>query len=405
MYSKYGALPEAEIMFSKLVHLDTVAWNAMLSAYIEMEQGDKALSLYGYMQKQGTSPDHLTFVIALQACGIIGEKQQAFQKGETYFLDIGRALHLDIKRKGYASHVPIANTLVSMYGKCGSIEEAEDVFNTLGDRDIISWNAMLSACNEQGQGDKTLWLYREMQQEQLVLNEITLMCVLQACSERGNLAICEKVHFDIVANNMGKISPLISTLINAYGSCARTADADSVFDECIDLTFVTWNACIASHVGDRNSFASLYMFERSKLTGIMPDSITFTSVLSACSHNSLVVEGISYFTSMIIDDRERTHFNIMIDLLGRAGDFKKIQSILKRMPMQPDLTVWLCILGACSTHGNLELAEVAFENAVRMHPEQSTAYVLMSNIYVDAQLPHSVIDAIKKKSGLATFTV
>ena len=73
--------------------------------------------------------------------------------------------------------------------------------------------------------------------------------------------------------------------------------------------------------------------------------------------------------------------------------------------MQPDLTVWLCILGACSTHGNLELAEVAFENAVRMHPEQSTAYVLMSNIYVDAQLPHSVIDAIKKKSGLATFTV
>eukprot|EP00250_Pteridium_aquilinum_P032610 c46229_g1_i1 orf=53-349(-) len=75
------------------------------------------------------------------------------------------------------------------------------------------------------------------------------------------------------------------------------------------------------------------------------------------------------------------HFTCMVDLLGRAGNFRTLVDLLMRIPVQPDLNLWLCLLGACRIHGNVELAKMAFENAVDLQPTGTAAYVLMSNIY------------------------
>ena len=69
----------------------------------------------------------------------------------------------------------------------------------------------------------------------------------------------------------------------------------------------------------------------------------------------------------------------------------RIESMLEQMPMQADITLWLCLLGAC-THGNLELAIRAFENAVSLQPTHATPYVIMSNIYADAGMQESCVD-------------
>lgn len=143
---------------------------------------------------------------------------------------------------------------------------------------------------------------------------------------------------------------------------------------------------MAVHAGDESY--SLCMLEKMKLTGLKPDKVTCTSVLSACSHSGLVVEGLEYMSSDIGTIRECTHFNILVDLLGRAGDFKRLECLVKGVPIEADLSIWLSVLGACSTHGNLELAKLAFDRAVLMEPNQASVYVLMSNVYAEAGLPN-----------------
>ena len=95
------------------------------------------------------------------------------------------------------------------------------------------------------------------------------------------------------------------------------------------------------------------------------------------------------------------HFVCLFDLLGRAGDFRKLKGILPKMPVQPDIAVWLCLLASCRTHGNMEVGKFAFDCAVRLQPKEPAAYVLMSNIYADAGMfdSASLVDLTRQKVG------
>lgn len=75
------------------------------------------------------------------------------------------------------------------------------------------------------------------------------------------------------------------------------------------------------------------------------------------------------------------HYGCMVDLLGRAGLLKEVDSLIASMPMEPDAIIWGALLGACSFHGNLELAEVAVEKLMRLEPQNTANLVILSNIY------------------------
>ena len=164
------------------------------------------------------------------------------------------------------------------------------------------------------------------------------------------------------------------------------ADAQSAFDGSLLPDVVSWSACISGHASEGNSVESLHMFESFKATGRSPDDILMTSLLSACSYSGLVSRGCEYFETMIRDYAicpNLKHYGILIDLLGRAGDFKRIMNLLNLMPMEADMPIWLSVLGACRMHSSIEMAKHAFDHAVNLQPKQATAYVLMSNIYGD----------------------
>lgn len=75
------------------------------------------------------------------------------------------------------------------------------------------------------------------------------------------------------------------------------------------------------------------------------------------------------------------HYGCMVDLLGRAGLLKEADSLIASMPMEPDAVIWGALLGACSFHGNLELAEVAVQKLMCLEPQNTANLVILSNIY------------------------
>ena len=384
MYGKCGAIDHAENVFAGMVYRDAISWNAMLSAYID--QGERVLQLFKQMQSEGFNPDELTYAIALQACSTLSERENS----KTMYYEIGQRIHGDAKSKGYTSGISINNTIMSMYGKCGTIPEAEDVFVAMSEKDPVSWTAMLSAYIEQGQGEKAFELYKKMQKEGVIHDEVTLMCILQVCSDIGNLEMCKHQHFIIVVFGYDLNLTLSVSVIHAYGSGASMQDAEASFNMLRETYLPSCNACIASNAAEGDCTASLRKFEELQLMGVKADEVTFISVLVACSHAGLAVKGFEYFMYMVrvcgchVDLK---HYGIIVDLLGRAGDFRRAEYILEKISIEADYAIWLSLLGACRIHGNVEVGERAFARALLLQPKQSTAsYVLMSNIYAEREV-------------------
>ena len=395
LLGKCGTVQQAETMFVGLSERDVVTWNVMLSAYIDQGQAVKPLQLYLKLQEEGESPDQLTFLLLFQACGILADMKEASlsEKKEHTMkeisLKIGQALHDDACRRGFTADVVMVNALVTMYGKCGTIAELENLFCMLSHRDIVTWNTMLSAYAKQGLGERALKLYDKLKTELVMVDDVTLTSVLQACGETGNLELCKQLQFEIVSMSYDKKPSVVATLIHSYGSCASVIEAIRTFNELRVPDTVTWNAYITSHGSGDNRKATLNLFEELKLESTTPSVESFIIMLTYCCRTGLVCEGIECFNSMITCYGIRPnikHYGIMVDLLGRAGDFRKVEKMLAFMPIQADLTVWLSLLGACRTHMNLDLAQQAFQNALDLQSTHPTAYILLSNIYEDAEI-------------------
>lgn len=401
MYAKCGTLEQAEAAFCGLSQYDVVSWTAMLSAYVEKGHAEKALQLFSFMQYEGVNPDQLTFMTALQACASLADKEAAFliegRLIKERALEIGRALLADAGTEGFASDFGVNTNVVSMFGKCGAIKEAEDAFLGLSHHSITSWNAILSAYVEYNQADKAAELYEQMQKNRIIINDITFVCALRACHKLGSLELCKQVHFHIVSAGFDQMPSVVATLLHAYGSCGSMADAQALFDKIHehDLDVVSWNAYISAYAGGADFEGALHTFEKMKRAGATPNEATFNAVLLACDRAGFVAQGVEYFESMINDygiSPDLQHYGIVLDLLGRAGDFKRIENMLESMPMQAPMTIWLSILGACRTHGNVEMAKVAFDRAVYLQPKLAAPYILMSNICTEAGLQQYALE-------------
>ena len=129
-----------------------------------------------------------------------------------------------------------------------------------------------------------------------------------------------------------------------------------------------------------------------------PDHISYVSVLSGCSHAGLVTEGKQYFYSMTEDfgiSPTSEHFSCMVDLLGRAGLLEEAKNLIDGMPFKPNAAIWGALLGACRTHCESKLAEVAVRNLLEFDVEESGSYILLANIYLDSGKLESVADVRK----------
>jgi pentatricopeptide repeat protein len=178
MYAKCGIMVDAQKVFVKMPERNIVSWTGMITGYAQNGQGEDALNLFGEMQKQEhhgigfeTMDKEFTLASVIGACGTLGAM------GE------GKCFHADILKCGLAASVGIGNALITMYAKCGSIEDSLAVFSKMHnqDRDVVSWNAMIAGFSQHGRGKEALQLFQQMQEAGTKPNGITFIGVLSAC--------------------------------------------------------------------------------------------------------------------------------------------------------------------------------------------------------------------------------
>lgn len=374
MYSKCGSLEDAREVFDRLTFRNKVTWSAMFTGYVQHGGGKEALQLFRQMQEEGMEPDKVCLLNILKACSMLEA------------LEEGRLVHSQVVEQGFLTDTFVGNTLIYMYAKCESLVDARMVFDTLPRKDLVSWNAMISAYAQQGSGQDAIGLFHQMQVEAMQPNQVTLVSILKACSSVAALDHGKKVHEYIVENEFQKDVTICNILIDMYAKCGSLHDALSLFNTMPTKTLVSWNAMIGGYAQFGSGRISLGLFEEMLQHGIQPDSVTFVSLLSACSHSGLLHEGMALFRSMTEDydlSPHSRHHVCVVDLLGRSGKLDEAEQFIREVPV--DSVLWLSLLGACRTRGNVELGRRSFEAIMRLgDPVDASPYVLMSDIYIAA---------------------
>lgn len=375
MYIRCGSLQDARNVFHSLQHRDVMSWTAMIGGCADQGEDMKAIELFWQMQNEGFRPVKSTFSSILKVCT------------SSACLDEGKKVIAYILNSGYELDTGVGNALISAYSKSGSMTDAREVFDKMPSRDIVSWNKIIAGYAQNGLGQTAVEFAYQMQEQDVVPNKFSFVSLLNACSSFSALEEGKRVHAEIVKRKLQGDVRVGAALISMYAKCGSLGEAQEVFDNIIEKNVVTWNAMINAYAQHGLASKALGFFNCMEKEGIKPDGSTFTSILSACNHAGLVLEGYQIFSSMeseygVLPTIE--HYGCLVGLLGRARRFQEAETLINQMPFPPDAAVWETLLGACRIHGNIALAEHAANNALKLNARNPAVYILLSNVYAAA---------------------
>eukprot|EP01018_Ginkgo_biloba_P009822 Gb_15507 [translate_table: standard] len=370
-----GYVNEALKLFLDMPERNVISWNAMIAGYAQNGHFAETLKLFRQMQQTGMKPNPVTYASVLPACASIAALEQ------------GKEVHEDIIRNGFQYDIFARNALVDMYAKCGSIENAEQVFYKMPERNVVSWTAMIAGYAQTGHSDEAVKLFQQMKLTSVKPNSVTFASVLSACANLATLHQGKEIHEEIIRSGFQFHVFVGGSLVDMYAKCGCVEDARSVFHKLPKQDVVSWTAMIVGYAMHGRGKEALLLFEQMQKSGTMPNHVTFVGVLSACCHAGLIDDGWLYFNRMSRDyhiSPAMEHYCCMVDLLGRAGRLDEAQNFINKMPIKPNAVVWGSLLAACRIHTNIELGERVAELLFNLDPKNSAHYVLLSNIYAAA---------------------
>uniref|UniRef100_A0A803P2X0 DYW domain-containing protein n=1 Tax=Cannabis sativa TaxID=3483 RepID=A0A803P2X0_CANSA len=398
MYAKIGCVQDAIRVFEAIKDCDLVSWNALLSGFHDYENCNLGPRMFRQMLVEGFKPNMYTFISILRSCSSLLD------------VGLGKQIHAHSIKNSLHDNVFIGTALIDMYAKTRCLKDANLAFSRLPYRDLLTWTTIITGYAQTGQAENAVSLLNQMRREGVRPNGFTLASCLNSCARIATLEHGLQLHSLAFKDGHTDDCFVNSALVDMYAKCGCIEDSETVFEGLVSRDTVSWNTMICGYSQHGQGGRGLEAFRKMLDEGTMPDETTFIGVFSACSHLGLVKEGQEHFNSMIKDfDINPTieHYACMIGILGRAGKFTEVESLIENMKIAPQAIIWETVLGACKFHGNVEYGKRAAEKLFELIPEMDSTYILLSNIFAAKGLWDDVRNVrklmgsqqVKKKPG------
>lgn len=365
------SMDDACKVFNDLHEKNAVTWTTLITGYTHRGDGYGGLQVFRKMLLEEVEPNPFSFSIAIRACASIG------------LHTFGRQIHSAVIKFAFESNLPVMNSILDMYCRFGCLSEANQYFDEMSQRDLITWNALISGY-EKSDPRESLRVFSHMESEGFSPNCFTLTSVMAACANLAVLNCGEQVHGGIIRRGFNNNLALVNALIDMYAKCGSITNSHKIFSEMSDRDLVSWTAMVIGYGAHGYGKEAVELFDEMVNSGIRPDRIVFMAVLSACSHAGLVDEGLKYFKSMINDYKvtpDKDIYGCVVDLLCRAGRIEEAYELIKSMPFKPEESVWGALLGACRAHKLSHLSKLAAQRILDLRPNMAGTYVMLSNFY------------------------
>ncbi|XP_074558245.1 pentatricopeptide repeat-containing protein At2g36980, mitochondrial-like [Curcuma longa] len=417
--ARRGRISAARKLFDDMPDRDTVAWNAMLTAYSGCGLPVQALSLFARMRSSSAvpapTPDPFSFTAALSASADLRE------------LRGGKQHHALLLHLGFHGRLPVCNALIDMYGKCsrpsdaaqlfdemderndvtwcallrgylvsGRLPDARRLFGEMPARTTVAWNTLMVGYAQLGLGDSCVELFKEMQMCGFNGDVTTFASLINACSEMKNPSFGLMIHSIALRRGWSVTTEVGNSLLSFYASFNSRGDAQMVFDAMPHRTLISWNAMIDASMkfGDVEQAAAL--FERAPETNaiswttmivgfarnshgekalalfadmirksLSPDDFTYGAALHACTAMAVLSKG-----RLIHGCAIRSGFgsylyvsNCLVNMYSKCGDIICAGKVFHEMRVR-DLVSWNAMLFGFATHGWASAAFRVFDNMV-----------------------------------------
>ncbi|XP_047056195.1 pentatricopeptide repeat-containing protein At4g19220, mitochondrial-like [Lolium rigidum] len=350
---------------------DIISWNTVIVGCVHNELHGDALEAFRFMHSTlRVNPDSITLVSVLSACGTL--KLQS----------LGKSIHCMSLKHLVACNLRVKNALLTMYFRFADTESAELIFYSLGDRNLCSWNSMISGFAQNNQGWRALQFYQKM--EDFAPNEMSTVGVICACTQLGDLRHGKSIHGRVVKSDLQNNVFVSASLVDMYSKCGRLGSAVKVFESSAEKSIACWNSMISALGFHGHGLRSIELFCKMIQSGIKATRSTFIALLSACGHSGLTDEGWKYYHLMsekfgITPTAE--HHVCMVDMLGRAGRLQDAHKFVESLPSKGAHGVWGALLSSCSYTPELKMGESIAKHLLCLEPENSGYYVTISNLY------------------------
>ncbi|CAK7341909.1 unnamed protein product [Dovyalis caffra] len=373
---QHGDLDNALNLFDEMPERNVATWNAMVSGLVQFEFNEHGLFLFREMHELGFLPDEFTLGSVLRGCA--GLKA----------LYAGRQVHAYVLKYGYEFNLVVGNSLAHMYMKSGSLREGEKVIKVMPMCNVVAWNTLIAGHAQNGHSEGVLDLYNMMKMSDLRPDWITLVSVISSCAELATLFQGQQIHAEAIKVGAYSVVAVVSSLISMYSRCGCLEDSMEALLDCEHPDVVLWSSMITAYGFHGRVEEAVKLFERMEQEGVEGNDVTFLSLLYACSHCGLKEKGMEFFELMVEKyglKPRLEHYTCVVDLLGRSGCLDEAEAMIRSMPLKADVVIWKTLLSACKIHKNADMATRIAEEILRINPQDSATYVLLSNIHATAE--------------------
>ncbi|GLJ12080.1 hypothetical protein SUGI_0183660 [Cryptomeria japonica] len=286
-YSHCGRVEEAHQLFEEIPERNVVSWNAMIAGYEQNGHDKLAVLLFLQMQRTGMKPSQGTFTSTLRACASLASLEQ------------GKQVHEIAIKIGYGNDLVVSNALITMYAKCGNVEEACQTFHKMPEHDLVSWNAIIGGYAQHGKSEKALEMFQQMQLAGVKPDSVTFIGVLSACSHAG-LVDLGWHHFDSIIQE-GSIIPRMEHYACMVDLLGRSGRLDEAEDFIINMP-------------------------------VEPNASIWGTLLSACRiHGSIEVGNRAAEHLFVMEPKNASTYILVSHMYAAAGRWDDVRNVRKMM--------------------------------------------------------------------------
>ncbi|MCO5599144.1 hypothetical protein L7F22_053244 [Adiantum nelumboides] len=345
-----NCLREAQQVFDTLRELNVYSYNALILGYIKCGNPQHVPQLQQKMQRNGVEPTTYTYVALLKACS---------SQRDLYW---GRQLKEEITLKGVQKDPFVGNALVGMFGKCGSLREAQEVFDMLSLQDVVSWSALMEGYSAYGDHDHVLNCFTRMQSQHVAPNIITFMCTLKSCGSLKAIDSGHQVYCEAVKLGFESDLCLGNTSIDMFCKCDNLAEAKALFDRMSHRDMVSWNVLITGYVEHGLGKKALALFKSMQSRNLLLDDVAFLCGLRACTITRAFRIGQGLHSGIVKRGMEGDFQlgNTLVDMLGKCGLLEEARSVFDKLPNR-NVVSWGAMIMCYVQQGSNEEAIHCFE--------------------------------------------
>lgn len=274
----------------------------------------------------------------------------------------GKCCHGLALQFGLLVDVLACNILINFYSKCGLLGMARQMFDRMPKRSMVTWNTMIAAHTQHGEGVEALNLFLQMHREGTLSSEFTLSSVVCACAARCAVTESQQLHAFALKVAMDSNVYVGTALLDVYAKCRMIGDAQLIFDAMAEKSSVTWSSMVAGYVQSNLYEEAISFFGFSLKKGVQSSQFTISSVLCACASLAAIIEGKQLHAVIVRAGFDSNLFvaTSLIDFYSKCGCISDAYLVFGHIEGK-NLILWNAMIAGFSKHARPCEAMMLFE--------------------------------------------